>query len=153
MIRTYSQMHRTDKYSQHSSIIWPVWPNGWVFVYELSGCGFESNCSHWIINVWKQHGEDQNESTMVTYNQFHWCSFSSVQKVYHIIYLFDVVFHYFVWICLWNKPHKIFLVKNLEKRKNMKLSVTKSTKMFFNCQLLVLQLSYMLSVNIYSFSH
>ena len=28
MIKTYSQMHRTDKYSQHSSIIWPVWPNG-----------------------------------------------------------------------------------------------------------------------------
>ena len=27
MIRTYSQMHRTDKYSQHSSIIWPVWLN------------------------------------------------------------------------------------------------------------------------------
>ena len=28
MIKTYSQMHRTDKYSQHSSIIWPVWLNG-----------------------------------------------------------------------------------------------------------------------------
>ena len=28
MIRTYSQMHGTDKYSQHSSIIWPVWLNG-----------------------------------------------------------------------------------------------------------------------------
>ena len=39
-------MHRTDKYSQHSSIIWPVWLNGLVFVYELSGCGFESSCSH-----------------------------------------------------------------------------------------------------------
>ena len=39
-------MHRTDKYSQHSSIIWPVWLNGWVFVYELNGCGFESRCSH-----------------------------------------------------------------------------------------------------------
>ena len=25
MTRSYSQMHRTDKYSQHSSIIWPVW--------------------------------------------------------------------------------------------------------------------------------
>ena len=25
MTRTYSQMHRTDKYSEHSSIIWPVW--------------------------------------------------------------------------------------------------------------------------------
>ena len=23
----YSQMHRADKYSQHSSIIWPVWLN------------------------------------------------------------------------------------------------------------------------------
>ena len=40
------QMHYTDKYSQHSSIICPVWLNGWVFVYELSGCGFESGCSH-----------------------------------------------------------------------------------------------------------
>ena len=28
MTRTYSQMHRTDKYSEHSSIVWPVWPNG-----------------------------------------------------------------------------------------------------------------------------
>ena len=46
MIKTYSQMHRTDKYSQHSSIIWPVWPNGWVFVYQLSGCEIEPSCSH-----------------------------------------------------------------------------------------------------------
>ena len=35
-----------DKYSQHSSIIWSVWLDGWVFVYELSGCGFESLCSY-----------------------------------------------------------------------------------------------------------
>ena len=42
-------MHRTDKYSQHWSIIWPVWPNGWVFVYEVSDCGFESRCSHLIF--------------------------------------------------------------------------------------------------------
>ena len=28
MTRTYSQMHRTDKYSEHSSIIWPLWLNG-----------------------------------------------------------------------------------------------------------------------------
>ena len=39
-------MHRTDKYSQHSTIIWPVWLNGWVFVYEVSGSGFKSRCSH-----------------------------------------------------------------------------------------------------------
>ena len=43
---SYSKMHRTDKYSPHSSVIWLVWLNGWVFVYELSGCGFESSCSH-----------------------------------------------------------------------------------------------------------
>ena len=30
MTRTYSQMHRTNKYSKQNSIIWPVWPNGWV---------------------------------------------------------------------------------------------------------------------------
>ena len=40
MTITYSQIHRTDKYLEHSSIIWPVWPNGWVFVEELSGSGF-----------------------------------------------------------------------------------------------------------------
>ena len=45
MIITHSRMHRTCKYSQHSSIIWLVWPNGWVFVSKLSGCWFESSCS------------------------------------------------------------------------------------------------------------
>ena len=44
MIITYSHMQRPDKYSQHSSIIWPVWLNGSVFVYEPRGCGFESCC-------------------------------------------------------------------------------------------------------------
>ena len=42
MIITYDQIHRTYKYSQHSSILWPVWLNGWVIVYKLSGCGFVS---------------------------------------------------------------------------------------------------------------
>ena len=45
MIVTYNQLHRTNKYSQHSSVNLLVWQNGWVFVYELSGCGFESHCS------------------------------------------------------------------------------------------------------------
>ena len=39
-------MHCIDKYSEQYSIIWPVWPNIWVFVYELSGSGFECSCSH-----------------------------------------------------------------------------------------------------------
>ena len=44
VIKTYSQMHGPDKYSQHSSVIWSVWLNGWLFLYELSGCGFETRC-------------------------------------------------------------------------------------------------------------
>ena len=28
------------------SIIWPFWLNGWMFIYELKGCGFEFSCSH-----------------------------------------------------------------------------------------------------------
>ena len=31
-----------SKYSN----IYPNWPNGWVFVYKLSGCGFESHFCH-----------------------------------------------------------------------------------------------------------
>ena len=46
MIITYSQMHRTDKYSQHISMIWPVRLNASVFVYNLSACGFECRCYH-----------------------------------------------------------------------------------------------------------
>ena len=46
MTRTYNQMYRRDKYSQHSSITWPVWQNGLVFVYRLSGSGCDSRCSH-----------------------------------------------------------------------------------------------------------
>ena len=34
-----------------STFLWSVWPNGWVFVYELSGCGFESRCSHLKFNL------------------------------------------------------------------------------------------------------
>ena len=46
MKRKYSQMPRTDKYSQLSLIIWPTLLNGWVFVHEIGGCGFESSCGH-----------------------------------------------------------------------------------------------------------
>ena len=38
--------YRTDKYSQRKSIIWPVSHNGWVFVCELSDCGFEYRYCH-----------------------------------------------------------------------------------------------------------
>ena len=46
MIMTCNQMQEADKYSQHSSIIWPVWLNGWPFVYKLNGCWLEFRCCH-----------------------------------------------------------------------------------------------------------
>ena len=44
-------MHGTDMYSQYSSIILLVWLNSWVFVYKLSGCGFESHYCHLEYSV------------------------------------------------------------------------------------------------------
>ena len=42
--------------SQLIKLIRPVWLNGWVFVYELSCCGFESRCSllkrHYLWTIW-----------------------------------------------------------------------------------------------------
>ena len=46
MVITYIQMNRTDNFSQHITVIGSVSLSGWVFVYELSGCWFESRCSH-----------------------------------------------------------------------------------------------------------
>ena len=43
-------MHCTGKYSKLSTIIFPVWLNGQVFVYELSGCGL--SCSHLNFRFW-----------------------------------------------------------------------------------------------------
>ena len=43
-----STLHRLATFFQRlsDSNDWPVWLNGWVFVYELSDCGFESLCCH-----------------------------------------------------------------------------------------------------------
>ena len=43
-IRTHNHLVR-----KRNSTIFPNWPvllNGWMFVYKLSGCGFESRCCH-----------------------------------------------------------------------------------------------------------
>ena len=52
MRRTYSEIHCMDKYWQHSSMIWQVGLNGWVFVYKLSGCGLESPYSRLNFRFW-----------------------------------------------------------------------------------------------------
>ena len=47
--RIQIKMLQKSKFNQLQLDSNPVWPNGWVFIYELSGYGFESNCSH--LNV------------------------------------------------------------------------------------------------------
>ena len=42
MIKTKQSMHRTHKYSQNSSMHYPVWVDSGVFVSGLSGCAFVS---------------------------------------------------------------------------------------------------------------
>ena len=93
MTKTYRQMHRTGKYSQYSSIIWPVWPNGWVFVYELRTCGFGSTCSHLnfrfrscLVEGVPRHSGNYRVRThsecvrdmIKTYSQMHWVLVTNV---------------------------------------------------------------------------
>ena len=40
--RTYNHLVRKRTLNQFR----PVWLNGCVLIYELSGCGFDSRCSH-----------------------------------------------------------------------------------------------------------
>ena len=49
--RTLKCTVQISKYSQHSSAIWPVWLNDWLFFYKFCGCGFESRCSQ-IFVTW-----------------------------------------------------------------------------------------------------
>ena len=44
-IRTHNHLVR-KRTLNYLAKFWPVWLNGWVFIYELSGCGFESRCCH-----------------------------------------------------------------------------------------------------------
>ena len=44
--RTHSYLVRKRTLNHFAKMIWrPVRPNGWVFVYKLSGSGFESSCN------------------------------------------------------------------------------------------------------------
>ena len=70
MIKTYCQIHRKDKYSEDSSINWPLWLHGLVFIYKRSSCSCESCCSHlkfryptcfkqgvFLTAIWLPHGQ------------------------------------------------------------------------------------------------
>lgn len=49
MIKVQESMYLTDKNSQNSSVVWPVWLISWVFLYEISSCVFQSHCIHLVF--------------------------------------------------------------------------------------------------------
>ena len=73
-------MHHTDKYSEHSL----------VFVYELSGFGFESSCSHLKYNLLKKFAfknlwKREKGRPLQEFFQFFWPDFlKSVFEVWNI---------------------------------------------------------------------
>ena len=48
---TRTQNHLTNKRTLNHLAKLAIWPNGWVFDYELSGFGFESICSHIKLSI------------------------------------------------------------------------------------------------------
>ena len=47
-----------------------VWPNGWVFISELSGSGFESSCSHNKGVSWMDFGGNKTPVEVIKESAF-----------------------------------------------------------------------------------
>ena len=125
MIRTCSQMHRTNKYSQHSSIIWAILPNGWVFLYKVSGCGFKSHCSrlniintacfeHGVLDVQASIGSGftlkRVRDMIRTYSQMHRTDkYSKPSSLIWAVWSNDWVFVYEVIGCCFRVPLQLLL--------------------------------------------
>ena len=87
---------------QHSSIIWPVWLNGWVFVYKLSGCEFKSHCSHLIIitvSCFSKH------SIVYVWQSSEYASGSKYLRVLSMSLVLNVS-EFWIWIYLWFWMHQ-----------------------------------------------
>ena len=50
MTKIYSPVHCTDKYSEHSSVIWSVWRNGWLLIYKLVVQGLSLGAISYILD-------------------------------------------------------------------------------------------------------
>ena len=111
-------MQFIDEYSQHNSIIWLVWLNVRVFVYELCGYGFESRCCH--INTFSAQlpfrrslfSKINNYSEYVLFRSKYFCqtvTFSE-EKLYQKQLFLDK--NHFLLIVLHDQFHSIHTLKN-----------------------------------------
>ena len=65
------------------------WLNGWVFVYELSGCGFESSCCHYVPTCYMHITSvisAQQSANQIEYieNELRIAKFAWITQVSHI---------------------------------------------------------------------
>ena len=89
MTITYNQLHRTDKYSQQSSIICPAWLCGWVFVYELTQQIFQRRFNVVFRLIWRRDVAQRQinvESTLRT-SELKFTTFNNVETTLYILKL------------------------------------------------------------------
>ena len=98
-----------------------VWPNGWVFAYELSGSRFDSSCSH--LNIWDADLPDIKLSRFHKEIRFLLCVIDIFSKYAWVIHLKDKK-----GIAITNAFQKILDESN---RKPNKIWVDKGNK-FYN---------------------
>ena len=64
---TQTQNLLVHKRTPNHLVKWPVWLNGWVFVYELSGSGFETSCSPFF-----SHTENDGQLSTLLFQNWIW---------------------------------------------------------------------------------
>ena len=75
--RTQNHWVRKQTLNQPFGQTGPVWPNGWVFVYKLSGSGFESSCSHIQVTI------TLTTSSPLDFKQLYiFCKFYPIKQTY-----------------------------------------------------------------------
>ena len=82
---------------------WSVWLNGLVFIYELSGCGFESPLLSLKLQIWRL----LRTRSSLTFNQTIECSFT-------LKLVRDMIITYSQLHLMWNKNMVFLLYKLLQ---------------------------------------
>ena len=92
--------YRTGKYPQRKSIIWLIWQNGWVFVYELSDGGFEPLLSHIVLclNAFDKLQNARGESRQpVLMGNYPTCLYKLTLSVYWMVCFRWCAWHEILW--------------------------------------------------------
>ena len=117
--------------------MWSVWPNAWVFVYKLSGCGFKSRCSQlnnrWCLYI--EHFTSFNIILEIHFSFIFTCSYTRHLYI-NIIFYNNILSLQKHFICRYTQNIKILLgflrVFQFWKKNNKRfaLKLAEDTKRF-----------------------